>query len=169
MARSVKCHITGESGTSDIFVKIGRYYYKSKEIYDNHLKEKETRDKIVEFVMVNFIHYENNQPFPTFVYKKIKELDFYSNEVILETLKSLQKSLNWAMKNKDFSTEQQRINYIFAAVKNHINTVNKEVKAKKAQKTRIEAMEIEPEMFDNMSVQRTPKQKVKNISRLLDD
>ena len=42
MARSCKCAITGEVGTTDTFVKIGSKYYKSQEIYDADQRKKQT-------------------------------------------------------------------------------------------------------------------------------
>ncbi|HKM01179.1 MAG TPA: GIY-YIG nuclease family protein [Sedimentibacter sp.] len=36
MANKCKCRVTGEEGNSDTFIKIGKHYYKSQEIYDEY-------------------------------------------------------------------------------------------------------------------------------------
>lgn len=36
MANKCKCRVTGEEGNSDIFIKIGKHYYKSQEVYDEY-------------------------------------------------------------------------------------------------------------------------------------
>ena len=42
MAKKCKCHITNEWGTTDQFIKIGKYYYKNQYVYD------ENKDRIYE-------------------------------------------------------------------------------------------------------------------------
>ena len=57
MTRSCKCHITGETGITDTFVKIGKYYYKSQEIYDAEQKQKETYKYLIDYNCYEFLGY----------------------------------------------------------------------------------------------------------------
>lgn len=72
MARSCKCHITGETGTTDTFVKIGKYYYKNQEIYDAEQKQKETYKSLIDYICYEFLGYGDGQPFPTSLPKKLR-------------------------------------------------------------------------------------------------
>lgn len=115
--RKVKCQVTGEYGTSDTFVKINGKYYKSQKIYDEWNRNNDLRRKIINVILVDIMKYDADQPFPTILVRRLKELEFYSNEEILETITSLQEPLLWAMQNKAFASDRNRIEYIFGAIK----------------------------------------------------
>lgn len=123
MGRRVVCRVTGEVGTSDTFVKINGKYYKSQEIYDDYCKEKNLRMKIIGKIYFDLLEYEPGQPFPTIAAKKLSELNFYSNEIILKTLESIIPSLKAIFRVKKFKDDNAKISYIFAALKNHINDI----------------------------------------------
>lgn len=129
MARPVKCYITGEQGTNETFIKIGKHYYKSQEIYDNDKKErelrKELRDKILKIIIEDFLEFAPGQPFPTQVTKKLSELKFYSDDVILKTIEKNYDNIKFFMKNKEFKNDYGRICYIFAIIGNNISDVYK--------------------------------------------
>ena len=66
--------------------------------------------------------YEKEKGFNTFIVKKLKELRIiYADEVIEETIVNE----GWKIKNKEFSTEIQKISYFFAIIKNTIPFYNK--------------------------------------------
>lgn len=46
MARKVKCSATGEYGNLDEFIKVGNKYFKSKEVYEEYIKEKASFKKL---------------------------------------------------------------------------------------------------------------------------
>ena len=136
MARRVRCQITKEYGTSDTFVKIGTKYYKSQEIYDKHHAEQKLQTQIVETIAYDFLGYEKGQEIPTVMFRKLKELDFYSKEVIIETLSEISDAVHYWMENKQFDSDFGRISYIFAIIKNKINDVYKVHKHKKEGRTK---------------------------------
>ena len=148
MARKVKCHITKEEGTTDTFVKIGSHYYKSQEVYEEDRRQKETRKELVDYICRTFLGYKEGQPFPTMLTKKLSELSFYSNEVILETFKTCEKDLLYYMGNKDFSGDYGRIQYIFAVIGNKVADVNRTYKKKIAEVNKKNSV-IDAYDFDN--------------------
>ena len=123
MARSCKCAITGEVGTTDTFVKIGSKYYKSQEIYDADQRKKQTYKELIDYICREFLGYGNGQPFPPILPKKIKELSFYSNEVILETFKECTNDIHYWLEHKQFSNEYSMISYMFTILIGNIADV----------------------------------------------
>lgn len=124
MSRKVKCKATGELGDADEFVKIDGKYYKSQEVYDAMRRDKDFREQAMKIILYDFLHYEVGRPYPTLLNKKYTELtSFYSNEVILETVKEVHDSLEECCERKDFSSEYGKIAYIFAAINSHIGDV----------------------------------------------
>lgn len=169
MGRRVKCQVTGEYGNSDDFVKVGSKYYKSQEVYDEFQRESELRRKIIHVISVDILGYESGQVFPTILVRRLKELNFYPNEVILETVQNLQDSLLWAMQNKDFRSDVNRIEYIFAAIKNHINDVYKRYKVRKNAANHETVIGNQLSDFANMTVEKPKKQKNRDISWAFDN
>jgi hypothetical protein len=131
MARVVKCQITHEIGNTDTFVKINGKYYKSQDIYDQHKKTVELHKKIVDTIANEFLNYQQGQIFPTMLNKKLKELDFYPNEVILQTIEKNYDNIKYWMGTKNFSNDIGKISYIFAIIKNCINDIYKDWKRNK--------------------------------------
>ena len=125
MARTVKCHITGETGTTDTFIKIGRFYYKSQAVYDQYRHEIDTRNAIVTRIANEFLGYQAGQKFPAYIQKKLNELNYYSYDVILKTIDKMSDKIMYYMNNKEFKNESGKISYIFAIISNNINDVNK--------------------------------------------
>lgn len=134
MARKVRCAVTKEYGTSDTFIKIGSKYYKSQQIYDEYEKEKSYRQKILDMISFDFLDYSPGQTFPTLIVKQLKQLDFYSKEVIYQTFLKCYDNIMYYLKNKDFKDDCAKIRYIFAIIKNNINDVYKADKIQKARK-----------------------------------
>ena len=118
MARKVKCQITGEYGTSDVFYKADNgKYYKSKELYDVWNKENEDRKHVIERFAIEFLDYVPGQVFPTILTKKLKELEFYGYDVINKTIDKSYDSIQYALRTKDFRNDVGKISYIFAIIK----------------------------------------------------
>lgn len=168
MARKVKCQITGEYGTSDIFIKINGKYYKSRQIYDDAMREKEYRNKVIDIIVNELLGYETGQPYPSIVNKKLVELKFYKYEIIYRTLSSLKNNLIYMMGKRDFRNDYDATAYIFAAIKNNINDVYKD--SKRESKT-IESASKTSELdgFADFEIveQSNIKKKVNNISEFI--
>lgn len=165
MARSCKCAITGEIGTTDTFVKIGSKYYKSQEIYDADQRKKQTYKELIDYICREFLGYGNGQPFPPILPKKIKELSFYSNEVILETFKECANDIHYWLEHKQFSNEYSMISYMFTIVKGNIADVAKKEKRMAASNEQVKNNTIE---CGDLSAIGSKKQG-KDISRFLID
>lgn len=166
LARRCKCQITKEFGNTDIFIKIDGKYYKSQEIYDNHKKEQELRKEIIDIVLYDFLHYQQGQVFPTILTKKLKELDFYPNEVILKTIEVNSDNIRYWMDNKEFDSDYGKIAYMFAIIKNTINDVHRDWKREK----RIKREEKKSSIDINIDIQDINTAQVgKDISNWLED
>jgi hypothetical protein len=171
MARTVKCQITGESGTSDIFYKAPNgKYYKSKELYDAWEQEKSNRQDIIELIATEFLGYVEGKVFPTFLVRKLKELEFYGYAVIKLTIERCKNSIDYAIQTKEFKNDNAKTSYIFAIIKNNINDVYKECqqKEKTAQKQskQTDSFEtIDEEILMNIG----SKCRAKDIGEFLED
>lgn len=171
MARKVKCQITGEYGTSDVFYKADNgKYYKSKELYDVWNKENEDRKHVIERFAIEFLDYVPGQVFPTILTKKLKELEFYGYDVINKTIDKSYDSIQYALRTKYFRNDVGKISYIFAIIKNNINDVYKQVlteeKSEKRQQEQVANIDVvDEQLIMNIGT----KQKAKDISSFLED
>ena len=171
MARKVKCQITGEYGTSDVFYKADNgKYYKSKELYDVWNKENEDRKHVIERFAIEFLDYVPGQVFPTILTKKLKELEFYGYDVINRTIDKSYDSIQYALRTKDFRNDVGKISYIFAIIKNNINDVYKQVLTEEKSEKRQQEQVANIDVVDEQSIMNIgTKQKAKDISSFLED
>ena len=165
MARKVKCQITKEEGTSDVFYKAPNgKYYKSQKLYEAWLKEKIDREEFLDMFATDFLGYKKGQVFPTVLCKRLKELEFYGYDVINQTVKKCKSSIEYALTHKDFASENGKISYIFAIIKNNINDVYKQI-VEEEKKPIVEHCIDETVDIDN--IQTTHKEK--NIKKWLEE
>lgn len=166
MARKVKCAITGEYGTNEIFIKIGSKYYKSQEIYNEDKQRKELHKKIVDTILNEFLDYQQGQVPSSLLFKKLKELEFYDNEVILKTIQQQSDTIKYWMNNKEFKNENGKISYMFAIIKGSINDVYKEWKREQNRIKQVKKSKIDINIdIENINT----TQKGKDISKWLED
>ncbi|MBQ3543406.1 MAG: hypothetical protein IJA34_00200 [Lachnospiraceae bacterium] len=125
MARKVKCHITGDWGTTDDFIKIGKFYYKNQYVYEENKRLKEERINLIDYICRTFLGYNEGQPFPTSLPKKLNELSYYDNAVIKATFESCKSDILYWLEHKNFSSEYGKISYMFAIINNNISDINK--------------------------------------------
>ena len=126
MAKKVKCAVTGEYGLSGEYIKINGRYYKNQQIYDADKRKKDVRKQLIEHICVEYLGYSDGQPFPPILPKKLKELEFYDNEIILETFRQKANDIRYALNTKQFNNDFGRVSYMFAVVKNSIADVKKQ-------------------------------------------
>ena len=67
---------------------------------------------------------------PTVVFRRLKELEFYSDEIIQMTLDEKRTAIQWAITNKNFSDDTAKANYLMAIVRNNIAAVYRREKDK---------------------------------------
>ena len=138
MGRRVKCQITKEYGDSDTFIKIGRYYFRDQDTYDKEEKRKALRKELTYFICSEFLDYKPGQRFPALLSKKLKELDFYNDEVIFEAFRQKQSDIKFWMNNKQFDGDYGRLSYIFAIISNSIGDIYRTAQRTKRQEKLIE-------------------------------
>lgn len=165
MPRSCKCAITGERGTTDVFVKINGKYYKNQKIYDDAQQKKAKRKELIDYICREFLGYGNGQPFPTSLPKKINELSFYDDEVILETFMRCHSEIDYRLRYKRFNSEYGKLSYIFAIAKDSIADVYTEFVHKKKQRQVSESTELECGDLTDIGT----KSRGKDISQFLCD
>lgn len=165
MARKVKCAITHEYGTSDTFVKIKGRYYKSQEVYDAEQERKAKRRQLINYICTEFLGYGSGQPFPTSLPRKLQELSFYDDDVILETFKQNATNIHYQIEHKQFNSEYNKIAYIFAIVRNTIADVNSSILRKKKQERKSVSVELECTDLNDIGTIK----KGKDISKFLDE
>ena len=148
MGRKVKCRITGEIGNSDVFYKADNgLYYKSKELYEKYKQEAEYRRKIIDFFCIELLGYEKGCMFPTVLTKKLESLSAYSYKTIWATILYKEEDLRyWASVEDKFKNDYGKICYLFVIIVNHINEVQKKIKAQKRAYT--PTVELPPEIED---------------------
>jgi len=166
MARKVKCQVTQEYGMSDEFIKIDNKYYKSQQVYDQYKKNTEDYKLLINLICNDFLNYQKGQVFPTMLTKKIKELEFYPNEVIIKTVEKNYETLKYWMDNKEFSNDTGKISYLFAIIKGNINDIYKEWKRNNLTEQYEKKSIIDTE--ENIETLNTT-QKGKDISNWLED
>lgn len=141
----VKCMATGVTGPRSQFYKApnGRYF-QNESIYQAWLagrrKEKAMKNKPKHYdkpgrtaesykklcdTIADLIGYdpENGQPMPPIVFRKLKGLDFYSDEIIQQTFDENCTAIQWAMTNKKFDSDVGKASYMMAIVQNNIGAV----------------------------------------------
>lgn len=120
--RTVHCKITGEIGNSDTFYKAPNgKYYKTKEIYDKSVEDKEYITKIFEFINRNILHMtfghgSNNG----LIMKQLNELGL-DYKIVLFTLQENYESIQSYLSDKTDTTIASKIFMIFNFVFKHNN------------------------------------------------
>lgn len=136
--RRVKCWATGEWGTSITYYKApDGHWYKDEATYQTKL-HKAAMHKQVIAALADVMMFDPSMAFPTIIPKKLKELAFYDDEIILATIEQCRDKIGYAMRTKEFESEYHRASYVMAIIKNHINDVYKAAKQKAVTQSRQE-------------------------------
>lgn len=157
----VKCQATGEYGTAKTFYRHENgKYYKSKEVCEAFLKAQEAKKEALRIIVEEIFGYETGRPFPVSVMKKYKELAFYGDEVILETVKEIRDSVIECCSRREFASEYNKAAYIFAAINNHVGDVYNRLKAAEKHQKQLEKQaekQVQFEVNDWNDVAEQPK------------
>lgn len=126
MSRRVKCCLSGAQGTSDTFYRApnGRYY-QTQALYDAAQRKTAIHKQILE-TLLDAMSYQKGMVFPTSLPRRLKEFDFYGEDVLLETIRRCTPAIREAVQTHYFATEYQKISYVAAILKNKINDVYKD-------------------------------------------
>lgn len=137
--RRVKCQATGVWGTTLTYYKApDGHWYKDEATYQDKL-HKAAMHKQVIAALADVMMFDPSMAFPTIIPKKLKELSFYDDEIILATIEQCRDKIGYAMRTKEFSSEYGRAAYVMDIIKNHINDVYKAAKSNAAVQYKQEA------------------------------
>ena len=162
MGRLVKMWDTGEKLDKDLaYHAPDGKNYSSQAAYEKLAEEKKYWKYCVDEIMF-LLGYEEGMKPNTYIFKLLRELKGYGYDVIYDTMIEKTKDIQWALNTKSFRDETNKIKYIFAIITNNAMDVYM-VKQAKTKKNKKGAAIIEIDDF------KPHKQKVKDISRYLDD
>lgn len=154
MARRVVCQICKAEGTNETFFRVqddnGRNkYYCSQEEYENYIREQEERKRLLEYIALEILEYEDGQIVPPVMVKRINKLhEFYPYEVIHETFSRNKDSIHYWIKVKKFTNEYGMVAYVMAIIEGSINDVYKDWKFKKLQEQKRERNSVDIDFED---------------------
>jgi len=131
MARKVRCQVTKQWGTSDVFYKApnGKYYI-NKETYNKTKKDAEYRNLCIDTIceIANYVIV------PPILNKIINSLGkAIGYDVLYETILKNKKKFIWANENKEFDSEVHRLLYYQGILKNSAIDVYKDFHNRKEQ------------------------------------
>lgn len=170
MARKVKCHVTGESGTNEIFVKIDGHWYKSRDIYEQDKLNKETFNKVKNLIFFELLGMKSGDKYPSFLTKMLREYVNYSNVVLLRILENNKDYIRRYIETHDFNSDYNKLRFISAIISNHVNQEQKRYDREQTEKKKLKEVS-ESEVMNiatmNDSLTSPPKQEVHDISHWL--
>lgn len=163
MGRRVKLRDLGIPGDSDTAYKApNKLYYSSKAAYDALLESEINRKKCID-ALFDMLEYKKELRPPSYLYKKLKECESYGYDIVYETILDQAENIEWAIHNKEFNSEINKIAYIMSIVQNHLMDIYKQQKRAEAFRKR------ESSKIINIEEYQAKKQKNKDIGRWLDD
>lgn len=138
------------------------------------MTEKEIKDfdELYQYVKLNIFNYDQDQSLPSNIVlslkgistgkavenRKIKDRAKYPYSIVLLTFKLCKNKIDYAIKTKDFKSEQQKFSYIKKIVESEINNVYTKVKESEEAKAKIEGIDFSN--FDrNQKAEYKPKTK----------
>lgn len=169
--RRVKCQATGAWGTTLTYYKApDGHWYKDEAAYQDKLHRTAVHKQVIA-ALADVMMFDPSMAFPTIVPKKLKELSFYEDEIILATIEKCRDSIEYAMRTKEFASEYNRAAYVMAILKNNINDVYKAAKSSAAIqfKQKIKAQDTPVLQNLDFSANTQPPHKHKDISDFLFD
>lgn len=132
-------------------------YYSSKEAYVQ-IKEENKRRKWATDTLIELLGFNGYKIIPSILFKVIASYKEIGYEALCKTITDQRRSIERAVKTKNFKNDFAKIRYVEAIINNNINNINNSLKKEKRQKDII----IEDVTLNN------PKQKQKDISRFLE-
>ena len=167
---NVKCIDTGEKLDRDVAYKVvvnGRNkYYSSEEGYKKFESDKEYKNKIIDLIR-EYLGYKPQMKLPTLTYKKIEDpYRALGLDVLYYTLVNQRNNIEWALKNKQFTSEIAKINYVFGILQNNYMDEYK----KKVAETKAAKYHVKSELEDIAEIETIDrKQAVKDLREFIDE
>lgn len=131
-------------------------------------EENEYRKKIIEFLSVQYFDYNRENRFSTIIPKELSAIAYkYSYKDIYFTMQKYKLTFNHA-NNKVFRTDYQKVKYFMAIVRDKIDKVSEDIKAKEEIQKRKEAREKRKKL-DMIETTQIEVKKRTDLSDLIDD
>jgi hypothetical protein len=174
MTRKVTCQICKTKGDNESFYKVtddkGKSkYYCNKEEYDSFKLEKEKRERLVDFILLDVFGYEKGQTVNSKLFKKLKDLSsFYDVEVIHECFREQKDNIQYWIKVKGF-TEYNMICYVMKIIEGNINDTYKKWKFTKQQELKKENNSVDLDIINQLDMKEPKKTNDNGILAFLDE
>ena len=167
--RRVKLQDTGEYSTDNLAYKApNKKYYSNQAAYEKMRRNAEYRAKCIDTIM-GLLEYKSFMKLPTLFYKRLNECEGYGFDVVYRCIQMKAKDIQWAVRNKEFSSEVGKIMYIWAILNNHMNDALKEVVAeRRAEEKRKITTAVEESVNVDLDIENKQQRSV-NISEFLED
>lgn len=167
--RKVKLQDTGEYSTDVAAFKApNKKYYSSEAAYNKIANNALYRAKCID-AMYAVLEYQTFMKLPTYFYKRLKECEGYGYDVVYKCIQRKAKDIQWALKNKTFTSEIGKMMYIWAILNNDMNDALKEVIAeRRAEEKRNKITAVEESVNVDLDID-NGKQHTVDISRFLED
>lgn len=138
-------------------------------------QEKQDWDELYQYVKLNVFNYDENQSLPSNIVlalkglqtgkavenRKIKDNAHYPFKIILLSFKLNKNKIDYAIKTKDFKSEQSKFVYIKKIVEGDLNNLYIRVKESEKAKNRVEGIDLS-NLENNSKAKYTPKTKETN-------
>ena len=139
-------------------------YYSSEEGYKLYRRNVEYRFKCIDLIM-EYMGYQKGMRLPTIIYKDMEEYEMFGFDVLYDTIVCCKEGIEWALRNKDFSSETAKAMYLLKILQNHfMESWRKKVAQEREDK--MSETNNDPNEYDES---RERRQAVRNISEFLDD
>jgi YHS domain-containing protein len=175
MARKVTCQICKTKGDTETFFKVtddkGKSkYYCNQEEYESFQLEKEKRQRLIDYILLEVFNYEQGQTVNSILFKKLKELSvFYDVDVIHECFIEQNENIQYWIKNKEFMNEFNMICYVMKIVEGNINDTYKKWKFKKQQEMKRENNSVDLGFINQLDLITPKKSNDNGILAFLDE
>ena len=169
----VKCLDTGEKIQKELAYQVPTVnskgktvykYYSSEKSYKTLMRDQEYRRKCTD-LMMEYMNYKPGMKWPTITFKLLEEYkEPIGFDVLYQTLLSERKSIDYAFKNKQFTSETAKIQYLFAILQNaYMPWYRDKVARQRAEKAELQ------EDYNHYDDTRSRKQTVRNIRKFISD
>lgn len=169
--RKVKCKATGKEGIASDFFKGINGYFASEEIYNEYLRKKTIKSKLLSEIMYETLGHPREMKTLTILLKKINEIEkAYDIKYITETYRRCKDNIARFMKG---SNDFMRVSYISAVICNNIKAVTAEMKRNERAKELLEAKSDGEETkiidIDEVFNKNTIEENKKDMSKWLEE
>lgn len=162
----VRCYLTKEWIPKATAFKAEGHYYTSEELYEADKKKRKDRYDLIDYVCKEFLNYAEGAPFSTFLPRKLQEISFYDDDLILQVFHEQASTIHDRFAVMDFANELNKISYMVGIVRNALpEALQRRNREEKQQETNLYVKEE----FIPEEVQSPTRASGKDLSSWLDE